>query len=291
MSNNATYLITGATSGIGEAVAQRLAATGSRVLLGARNPTSGRQAVERIRARTADARLHVVSGDLSEMRQVRRLAEQVHDASSRLDGVILNAAEVRTTRQLTSEGFETNFATNYLAGFLLTALLLPLLKTSQPARIVTVSSSNHTHVKRIDIHELAAGENFRHTNSYSTTKLLNVLHATAMAPLLHGSGVSINVADPGFVRTNLGRHATGGFAVFLKLASIFQDTPVKAADTPVYLLTTPDVEGVNGKYFTRSRPGKPSALSQDPAVATKVRELSIDLLTSRQLATRPELTP
>ncbi|NNG35488.1 SDR family NAD(P)-dependent oxidoreductase [Nakamurella aerolata] len=283
-----TYLVTGATSGIGHALARRLASTGRSVLLGARTTESGQLAAERIRTDIPDASLSVVSGDLSEMTQVRALAEQVREAVPRLDGVVLNAAEVRTTRVITPDGFETNFATNYLSGFLLTELLMPLLKRSRPARIVTVSSSNHSHIKTIDLEGLATAPDFRHANSYSTSKLLNVLHATALAPLLTTSGVTINVADPGFVRTNLGRHATGGFALFLRMAGIFQDSPEKAVQTPYHLVTAPEFADTNGQYFTKGKPGKPSRLSRDAELASTLRDFSISLLIDNQLATSGE---
>jgi NAD(P)-dependent dehydrogenase (short-subunit alcohol dehydrogenase family) len=116
--------------------------------------------------------------------------------TTRLDGLVLNAAEVRTRRELTPDGFETNFATNYLSGFLLTNLLLPLLTDSAPARIVTLSSSNHAHIKHLGLDTLPAGTDFNHMRTYSTTKLLAVLFVSELARRLHGTGVTVNAADP-----------------------------------------------------------------------------------------------
>ncbi|WP_291418684.1 SDR family NAD(P)-dependent oxidoreductase [Actinophytocola sp.] len=283
-------LVTGATSGVGHAVAADLAAHGARVLLGARSTGSGHAAASAIRSRTPGAELEVVAADLSDMKQVRSLAGQVRQHTTRLDGLVLNAGEVRTRRQLTPDGFETNFATNYLSGFLLTHLLLPLLTDSAPARIVVLSSSNHAHIKHLDLDALSAGTDFRHIRTYSTRKLLTVLFVAEFARRLHGTGVTANAADPGFVRTNLGRHTTGPFWLFLKLTRPFQASPAKAARTPVYLATAPEIATTTGGYFANSRPAKPSPLSQDPAIARKLWGLSGDLLTQRDLASSEELT-
>jgi retinol dehydrogenase-14 len=114
--------------------------------------------------------------------------------TTRLDGLVLNAAEVRTRRELTPDGFETNFATNYLSGFLLTNLLLPLLTDSAPARIVTLSSSNHAHIKHLGLDTLPAGTDLNHMRTYSTTTLLAVLFVSELARRLHGTGVT--AGDP-----------------------------------------------------------------------------------------------
>lgn len=185
------------------------AACGARVLLGARSADGGRAAASAIRSRVPEADLEVVAADLSDMRQVRSLAEQVRQHTTRLDGLVLNAAEVRTRRELTSDGFETNFATNYLSGFLLTHLLLPLLTSSAPARIVALSSSNHAHIKHLDLDVLPTGEDFNHMRTYSTTKLLNVLFVVEFARRVHGAGVTANAADPG-IRAHEPRPARDG---------------------------------------------------------------------------------
>ncbi|MGH3762161.1 MAG: SDR family NAD(P)-dependent oxidoreductase [Actinophytocola sp.] len=284
------YLVTGATSGVGHASAAQLATRDTRVLLGARSADSGHAAASAIRARTPKADLEVVVADLSDMRQVRSLAEQVLRHTTRLDGLILNAAEVRTRRELGPDGFETNFATNYLSGFLLTHLLLPLLTSSAPARIVALSSSNHAHVKHLDLDALPTGTDFNHIRMYTTTKLLTVLFVSELARRAHGTGVTANAADPGFVRTNLGRHTTGLFRLFLTVTRPFQTSPAKAAQTTVYLATAPEVTTTSGGYFANGRPARPSPLSQDPAVARKLWDLSVDLLTRRGLASSDELT-
>lgn len=193
--------------------------------------------------------------------------------------LILNAGVARPRRELTSDGFEVDFATNHLSPFLLTQLLTDLLRASAPSRVVTVSSSAHQHVKALDLDALATGRDFHHLRTYSTTKLLTVLFTVELARRLAGSGVTANAADPGFVRTALGRDATGPFGVFLKIVRPFQLSPDKAAATPVHLATSPDVADTNGAYFNRSRPRSTSALAQDRMTAERLWTLSNELVT------------
>jgi len=284
------FVVTGASSGIGEAIATHLAGTGARVLMGVRTTESGDPTAARIRSSVPDAAIDVVSGDLSEMTQVRSLADQVRQRTDRLDGLILNAAEIRPRRELTGDGIEAMFAANYLSGFLLTALLGPLLAASAPARVVTTSSAMHTRVKSVDLNALATGADFERTATYETTKLLAAVFAAELGRHTHGLGITVNAADPGFVRTNLGRHASGAFRLFLTLTRPFQSPPQKAAATAVYLATAPQAATATGGYYTKSRPGKPSPLARDPELGHQLWAHSITLLTATATATSDELT-
>ncbi len=278
-----TCLITGATSGIGEAIATRLAARGADVLAVARTAESGRAAVARIRRREPAARIEVLTADLADLDQVRALAADVIARRTRLDVLILNAAVARPRRELTIDGFETDFAINHLAGFLLTAQLRELLCASAPARIVTVASDAHRHVKdkEIDLAALATGEDFHHLRTYTVTKLLTILYATELARRLADTGVTANAADPGFARTALGRDAPAAFGLLLRLARPFQLTPAAAATTPVHLATAPDLAQVTGNYFAKCRRAEPSELATDPRLAAQLWDLSTDLVTRK----------
>ncbi len=141
---------------------------------GRAQPTAEKLAAERIRSRVPNADLEVVAADLSLMQEVRSLAYQIMDSTPRLDGLILNAAEARSDLVLTAEGIETNFATNHLAGFLLTHLLLPLLRSSAPARVIVISSSVHSQVRMVDLNSVVTGAPLT-PDSYRTSKLLNIL--------------------------------------------------------------------------------------------------------------------
>ena len=283
-----TFLVTGATSGLGEAIATQLGERGVRVIVGARTPERGRAAAERIRSRVPDADLRVVAADLSLMRQVRALAYEVLDSTPRLEGLILNAAVARSDLVLTDEGIETNFATNHLSSFLLTHLLLRLLRSSAPARVIAVSSSVHTRVKMVDLTSVATGAPLT-PDSYQTSKLLNILFTREVARRLAGTGITANAADPGFVRTNLGRYASGGRRMLLTVSRPVQSSPERAAATPVYLATSDQVAAVTGGYYANEHPMELSGLATDSKLARRLWAVSAQALVSRGLATLNEM--
>jgi NAD(P)-dependent dehydrogenase (short-subunit alcohol dehydrogenase family) len=283
-----TFLVTGATSGVGEAIATQLGERGVRVIVGARTPERGRAAAERIRSRVPDADLRVVAADLSLMRQVRALAYEVLDTTPRLDGLVLNAAVARSDLVLTDEGIETNFATNHLSSFLLTHLLLRLLRSSAPARVIAVSSSVHTRVKMVDLTSVATGAPLT-PDSYQTSKLLNILFVRELARRLAGTGITANAADPGFVRTNLGRYASGGRRMLLTVSRPMQSSPERAAATPVYLATSDQVAAVTGGYYANEHPLELSGLATDSKLARRLWGVSAQTLVSRGLATLNEM--
>jgi NAD(P)-dependent dehydrogenase (short-subunit alcohol dehydrogenase family) len=286
--HRATFLVTGATSGVGEAIATQLGERGVRVIVGARTPERGRAAAERIRSRVPDAALRVVAADLSLMRQVRALAYEVLDTTQRLDGLILNAAVARSDLVRTDEGIETNFATNHLSGFLLTHLLRRLLRSSAPARVIAVSSSVHTRVKMVDLTSVATGAPLT-PDSYQTSKLLNILFVRELARRLAGTGITANAADPGFVRTNLGRYASGGRRMLLTVSRPMQSSPERAAATPVYLATSDQVAAVTGGYYANEHPMELSGLATDSKLARRLWAVSAQALVSRGLATLNEM--
>lgn len=280
--------MTGATSGLGEAIATQLAEGGARVLIGARTAERGEAAADRIRSRVPDADLVLAPADLSLMTEVRSLAYDVKNVTPRLDGLILNAAEARSGIVLTDEGIETNFATNHLAGFLLTHLLLPLLHTSAPARVVVISSSVHAQVKMVDLNSVVTGAPLT-PDSYRTSKLLNILFVHELARRLQGKGITANAADPGFVRTNLGRHATGGRHMLLTLTRPMQATPDRAAATPIYLATSVEVADATGGYYAGGHPAEVSELAENTKLARRLWAVSAQALVNRGLATLNEM--
>jgi NAD(P)-dependent dehydrogenase (short-subunit alcohol dehydrogenase family) len=209
-------------------------------------------------------------------------------STQRLDGLILNAAEARSQLTLTDEGIETNFATNHLAGFLLTHLLLPQLRSSAPARVVAISSSVHTQVRMVDLSSVVTGAPLT-PDSYRTSKLLNVLFVRELARRVEGIGITANVADPGFVRTNLGRHALGGHRMLRTLTRPMQSSPEHAAATAVYLATSDEVTGVTGSYYANGHPLEVSGLATNERLARKLWSVSAQALVSRRLATLNEM--
>jgi NAD(P)-dependent dehydrogenase (short-subunit alcohol dehydrogenase family) len=268
-----TCVVTGTTSGIGKATAIRLAELGHTVIDVGRDRARGEQAATELRARAPRAKVQVLTADISRLGQVRTLAAQLHDRYDRLD-VLVNNAGVATFRpQLTPDGLGVTFATNHLGPFLLTNLLLDLLTGSAPARVITVASDQHTRQRSIPWEDLQPG----HDCSYKASKLLNILFIFELARRLAGTGMTANCLSPGFVRTELGREATGAFRVFLRLARAFQTSPEAGAETSVYLATSPAVAEVSGRYFEKCTPAESSALSQDPAAAKRLWQLSTQL--------------
>jgi NAD(P)-dependent dehydrogenase (short-subunit alcohol dehydrogenase family) len=262
-----TALITGSTDGIGKQTALDLARLGYRVLLHGRSPQRGASALAEIRRVVPDATLDYLNADLSSLGEVRRLAREALELAPRLDVLINNAGVAMKDRQVTADGLETTFAVNHLAAFTLTRLLLPALSRAAPARIITVSSSAHSG-GRIDFNNLQGEHSFDGWQAYCDSKLMNILFGVELAERLHGSEVTSNCLHPGVVATKM-------------LASSFptaQGMEVReGAQTSVYLATSPEVEGVNGLYFKRSRPADPSPLAQDAALRNRLWQVSCEL--------------
>jgi retinol dehydrogenase 12 len=274
MMSGTTCLVTGATSGIGRQTALRLAVLGATVVLVARDAARGAAAAAEIRQHAPDARVETATADLSDLAQVRRLAEQVLARYQRLDVLVNNAGVIATRRRLTADGLESTFATNHLAPFLLTNLLRDRLERSAPARVVTVSSNAHKQVRAIPWDELPSGTDATQARAYPLSKLCNVLFTVELARRLENTGVTANCLHPGFVRTAIGRDVTGIAGVAVRLATSLAPSPAKGARTSVYLASSAEVATVTGGYFTRCRRVEPSALARDPDAAARLWTLS-----------------
>ncbi|MDZ4338820.1 MAG: SDR family oxidoreductase, partial [candidate division NC10 bacterium] len=239
-------MVTGANAGIGKATALGLAKMGGTVVMVCRSRERGEATLAEIKQESGNASVHLLLADLSSQDDIRRLAAAFNAKVPALHVLINNAGIIPRKRTVTGEGFETQFAVNHLAYFLLTHLLLDILKASAPARIVTVSSQVH-HGASIDFDDLQSERAYRPTRVYASTKLANVLFTYELARRLEGTGVTANCLHPGSVATNL-------LADFLPtplrfVTKIVGVSPEKGAQTPLYLATSPEVEEVTGKYF------------------------------------------
>jgi retinol dehydrogenase 12 len=262
-------LLTGATRGIGLAAADALARTGLTLVLVGRDKPRVEETVHAVRSATGNGHVEGLVADLSLRSEVRRLAKEVRGRYPRLDVLINNAGAIFTRREETAEGIEKTLALNHLGYFLLTLELLDILKASAPSRVVNVASDAHRGM-RLDLDDLENRKRYSGLRVYGQSKLMNILFTTELARRLAGTGVTVNSLHPGVVATGFGQNTPGLFKSLVRLAAPFMTTPEKGAETLVYLATSPEVEGVTGKYFAKSRQARSSPVSRDPELAAKL---------------------
>jgi NAD(P)-dependent dehydrogenase (short-subunit alcohol dehydrogenase family) len=265
-----TVLVTGATNGIGKVTALELARQGANVCIVARNESKGKTTLEEIKQATGNANLELFVGDLSSMKDVRRVAQEFKAKHDKLYVLVNNAGGVFDTRQTTADGLEYTFAFNHLAYFLLTNLLLDTLKASAPSRVVNVSSAAQANGK-INFDDLMGEKRYSGFGAYSASKLANVMFTYALARRLKGTGVTVNVLHPGVVGTGFGANSKspiwrGALALF----KVFTLSPDQGAQTTVYLASSDQVEGVTGQYFDKKKAVPSSALSMDEAAQERL---------------------
>jgi NAD(P)-dependent dehydrogenase (short-subunit alcohol dehydrogenase family) len=273
-----TVLITGGSSGIGKATAIGLAALGARVAITGRDPRRVAAAAVTIRSESGNPDVDGFTADLSSQAEVRRLAGEVLDAYPRLDVLVNNVGGSWATRHVTADGLEHTFAVNHLAAFLLTDLLLDRLKASVPARIVTVSSNAQSRGK-IDFADLQGEHNYSEQKAYPQSKLASVMFTYELARRLAGTGVTATVLHPGVVRTRFGAEDPGlTFKLLVPFYRPFMKTPRQGAATSIYLASSPEVEGVTGKYFVNRAPRASNKASYDEAAAARLWQISAALV-------------
>jgi dehydrogenase/reductase SDR family protein 13 len=263
-----TFLVTGANSGIGRAMVEALAARGGHVVLAARSEERTRPVLDGIRARRPSAVVEFLHVDVSDLASVRRAAATYLATGRPLD-VLVNNAGVGGTKALSADGFDLTYATNHIGPFLLTSLLLPVIERAPQGRIVNVSSIGHMQVKRIDWTLLERRTEPRKSGflDYGITKLMNILHAKELARRLTGTRVTTYALHPGGVKSNIWRALPAPVQWGIKLFLVSNE---EGAKTQLYCATAPELAGVSGRYYDKSREVPPSRLAEDPALAREL---------------------
>ena len=278
-----TILITGATDGLGRGVARALAAEGARLLIHGRDDRRGHETLDEMRAATGNDKLHWLRADLSSLDEVRALAQQVEREHDRLDALVNNAG-IGTSlpgdgrRMESRDGYELRFAVNYLAGYLLTRLLLPLLERSAPARIVNVSSAGQA---PIDFDDVMLERRYDGVQAYCQSKLAQVMFTFDLADELRDSGITATCLHPAtYMPTKM--VVAAGVDPWSSLE--------EGVAATVRLVDDPELDGATGRYFNGERDGEPNPQARDADARRRLRELS-DRLCGLSLENRSVVDP
>ncbi len=275
-------MVTGATGGIGKETAKALHKMGAHVVIVGRNPQKIAAVVEELKGQhPSGAEVDGMLADLSSLAEIRKLAEEFKQKYNQLDVLVNNAGAYFTRRTESVDGFEMTFALNHLGYFYLTDLLLDLLKASAPARIVNVSSGAHA-MGKVNFDNLNSKGFFMGWSAYGNSKLMNILFTRELSRRLEGTRVTANALHPGFVATNFGHSGNGLWTLFTKLSQKGAIPPEQGAQTSIYLASSPEVAGVSGAYFYKSKNVQPSQAAQDDEVAGKLWEVSKKLVEEKE---------
>lgn len=273
-------LVTGASSGIGKEIALALAKTGAHVIMVCRNTDKGNCALKDIKQQSGSTSIDLLTADLSSQSEIRLLSKMIYERYSNLHVLINNAGVVLSKKTLSADGIEMTLATNHLGPFLLTHLLLDLLKKSAPSRIINISSNIHKWAK-VDLTDLQYGRRpYKFMQAYAQSKLLVNIATFALSKKLIGTGVTANCAHPGAVKTNLGTDSASSLTLkFIdKCIKFFFITPQKAAESLCYLAVAPEIATSSGKYFMKGKPSLASATSYDNVLSDKICDISKQLV-------------
>jgi retinol dehydrogenase-12 len=271
-------LVTGATAGIGQVAATEICRRGAHVVIVGRSSERCAATQASIRTAAGADRVDSLVADLSSLSEVRRLAGLVRERYPRIDVLLNNAGAMFWKRSESADGIEKTFALNHLSYFALTNLLLPLLRNSAPARIVNVASDAH---KGANIHfeDVQFKGKYSGWQAYKQSKLANIMFTYELARRIQGSGVTANTLHPGFVNTNflqVFNDAPAGWLI-RSLANVIAMSPEKGARTSIYLASSPEVEGISGRYFVKEKPVESSPQSRNQAAWERLWRLSVEM--------------
>ncbi|GCE28646.1 short-chain dehydrogenase [Dictyobacter alpinus] len=268
-------LVTGANSGIGKVTALELAKLGATVIMVSRNRAKGEAVQAEIKRLSGNENVDLLTADMSSIASVRQLAQEVQAKYPQLHVLLNNAGGMNNKRQVSVDGIEQTWASNYIGPFLLTNLLLDLLKASAPARIINVSSTAHK-MGKINFDDLQAEKNYRAFPVYSNSKLALTLFTYELARRLEGTGVTVNNLHPGVIGSNF-----FGTGLLGRLSKLVMLTPEQGAQTSIYLATAPEVATVSGKYFEKSKISTSSKTSQDQQLGQRLWQVTEELIAQK----------
>ena len=276
-----TIVVTGATSGIGRATALGLAKLGSRLILVGRDAGRAEETRAEIQRVTGRNDVEVLRGDFARLAEVRRVADELLARTEAIHVLVNNAGVTMMKRTTTPDGFETTFAVNHLAYFLMTGLLLPRLRAAAPAaRIVNVASDAHRW-GALDLDDLQNERQFKAMKVYGQSKTANLLFTRELARRLAGSGVTVNALHPGAVATRLGRGNGPVLDLVQRAIGLFMKSPEQGAATSIHLASAAALEGVSGRYFADQKEKQPAAHATDDVTAKRLWEISEGLTSFR----------
>ncbi|XP_029901099.1 retinol dehydrogenase 14a [Myripristis murdjan] len=278
MMDGQTVIVTGANSGIGRATTAALLRRGARVIMACRDLSRAEEAARDLLLETGADTVQLLLRhlDLASLQSVRTFCQHIIKEEPRIDVLINNAGIYQCPYTKTEDGFEMQFGVNHLGHFLLTHLLLDLLKQSAPSRIVVVSSKLYKH-GHINFEDLNSEQSYDKAAAYSRSKLANLLFTCELARRLDGTGVTVNALTPGIVRTNLGRHVhipVVARPLFNLVSWGLFKSPEEGAQTSVYLACSPDVQASQGKCFADCQPQRLLDKATDLELASKLWDIS-----------------
>ncbi len=263
-------LVTGGTSGIGKETVRGLATLGAQVVFTARNVEDGESVLTEMKREMPNANVAYYLVDLASFASIRKFVEEFKEKYTQLNVLINNAGVMPQERIETGDKHELNWQVNFLSPFLLTNLLLPLLRAGAPARIINVSSTMHAQGE-INLGDLESRKHFDHYRAYSNSKLALILWTKIFAKELKESGVTVNALHPGVVRTNLLKEGMRNSNIVVRgLFSLTTISPKAGAETSVYLASSPKASGVSGEYFVKNNIAEVSPQANDMEAAEKL---------------------
>ena len=270
---NKVCVVTGATSGIGKATATALALKGASVVIVGRNVNKCITTVNKMKSQTGNTLVNYICTDLSDLNQVRNLSIILKQKHPHIDVLINNAGAYFRSRHLSADGYEMNLALNYLGPFLLVSLIIDILKQSNQARIINVSSNAHFKAK-INLDDLQSSHRFEGFEPYAQSKLALLLFTYELARRLKNTHITVNALHPGLVATNFGLN-NGLFRFYLRrLLKRGEISAEEGAKTSIYLATNPDLNTVTGGYFIDQQQAKSSVDSYDHDLAKDLWKIS-----------------